>query len=286
MMSVLQYDFMQHALAAGVLVSIACGVVGTYVVVRRMVFISGGVSHATFGGIGLAYYVGFNPIAGALGFAVLAAMAMGILSRRMHLSEDTGIGVLWATGMALGVVFVGLSDGYAPDLFSYLFGNILTVQRSDLLFMALLNAVIIITVLAFYKEFLAISFDEEFSRAEGVPTNALNMVLLGLIALTIVMVIRVVGIVLVIALLSIPPAIARQYTHRLSTMMWLAVAVSVVLATGGIALSYVMDLGSGATIILLGGVALLLVMLERRRSNHRLGPSSANRNPRVSGGEE
>ncbi len=279
MMSVLQYDFMQHALAAGVLVSIACGVVGTYVVVRRMVFISGGVSHATFGGIGLAYYVGFNPIAGALGFAVLAAMAMGILSRRMHLSEDTGIGVLWATGMALGVVFVGLSDGYAPDLFSYLFGNILTVQSSELLLMVLLDAVIIVTVIAFYKEFLAISFDEEFSRAEGVPANALNMVLLALIALTIVMVIRVVGIVLVIALLSIPPAIARQYTHRLSTMMWLAVAVSVLLATGGIALSYIMDLGSGATIILLGGLALLLVMLERRRSNHRLGPQRTNRAP-------
>ncbi|MFW6056444.1 MAG: metal ABC transporter permease [Chloroflexota bacterium] len=286
MMSVLQYDFMQHALAAGVLVSIACGVVGTYVVVRRMVFISGGVSHATFGGIGLAYYVGFNPIAGALGFAVFAAMAMGILSRRMHLSEDTGIGVLWATGMALGVVFVGLSDGYARDLFSYLFGNILTVKSSELLFMVLLDAVIIVTVIAFYKEFLAISFDEEFSRAEGVPTNALNMVLLGLIALTIVMVIRVVGIVLVIALLSIPPAIARQYTHRLSTMMWLAVVVSILLATGGIALSYIMDLGSGATIILLGGVALLLVMLERRRSHHRLGPQSTDRNPDEMGLEE
>ena len=278
-MSVLQYPFMQHALAAGVLVSIACGVVGTYVVVRRMVFISGGVSHATFGGIGLAYYAGFNPIAGALGFAVFAAMAMGILSRRMHLSEDTGIGVLWATGMALGVVFVGLSDGYAPDLFSYLFGNILTVRSSELVLMLLLDAVIVVTAIVFYKEFLAISFDEEFSRAEGVPTNALNMVLLGLIALTIVMVIRVVGIVLVIALLSIPPAIARQYTHRLSTMMWLAVAVSALLATGGIALSYLMDLGSGATIILLGGLALLLVMLERRRSKHRLGPQPTNRNP-------
>lgn len=270
-MSVLQYDFMQHALAAGVLVSIACGVVGTYVVVRRMVFISGGVSHATFGGIGLAYFLGFNPMVGALVFAVSAAMAMGVVSRRMHLSEDTGIGVLWATGMALGVVFVGLSEGYAPDLFSYLFGNILTVRSNELLMMLVLNVIIIVTVIAFYKEFAAISFDEEFSRAEGVPTGTLNMVLLGLIALTIVMVIRVVGIVLVIALLSIPPAIARQYTHRLSTMMLLAIGVGVLLSVGGVALSYVMDLGSGATIILLGGVVLLLVMLERRRRHHHPG---------------
>ncbi|HHE72028.1 MAG TPA: metal ABC transporter permease [Chloroflexi bacterium] len=268
-MSVLQYDFMQHALAAGLLVSIACGIVGTYVVVRRMVFISGGISHATFGGIGLAYFLGFNPIAGAMIFAIPAALATGMLSRQMHLSEDTGIGILWATGMALGVVFVGLSEGYAPDLFSYLFGNILTVKSSELLLMLVLDMVIIITVLAFYKEFAAISFDEEFSRAEGIPTGALNMVLLGLIALTIVMVIRVVGIVLVIALLSIPPAIARQYTHRLRTMMLLAAGVSALLATGGVALSYLMDLSSGATIILLGGVVLLLVMLERRGTRHR-----------------
>jgi len=274
-MSVLHYDFMQHALAAGVLVSIACGVVGTYVVVRRMVFISGGVSHATFGGIGLAYLLGFNPLTGALVFAVSAAMAMGVLSRRMRLSEDTGIGVLWATGMALGVIFVGLSKGYAPDLFSYLFGNILTVQRSELVLMAVLNAVIIVVVAAFYKEFLAISFDEEFSHAEGVPTGVLHMVLLGLVALTIVMVIRVVGIVLVIALLSIPPAIARQYTRRLSTMMWLAVGVGIVLSIGGIALSYVLNLGSGATIILFGGFVLLLVMLERRRSRRKSGPEPA-----------
>jgi zinc transport system permease protein len=273
-MSVLQYDFMQHALAAGILVSVACGVVGTYVVVRRMVFISGGVSHATFGGIGLAYFLGFNPITGALLFAVSTAMAMGLLARRMRLSEDTGIGVLWATGMALGVVFVGLSKGYAPDLFSYLFGNILTVQQSELLLMLILDAVIIVVVAAFYKEFLAISFDEEFSHAEGVPTGLLHLVLLGLVALTIVMVIRVVGIVLVIALLSIPPAIARQYTHKLSTMMWLAVGVSIGLSIGGIALSYILDLGSGATIILFGGFVLLLVMLERRRRRLKAGPGS------------
>jgi zinc transport system permease protein len=264
MLSVLGYDFMQNALAAGILAGIACGMVGTYVVVRRMVFISGGVSHATFGGIGLAYLLGFNPILGALLFAVTAALGMGVVTRKTKLSEDTGIGVLWATGMAMGVIFVGLSSGYAPDLFSYLFGNILTVQRGELLMMLVLDAVIIATVLVFYKEFLALCFDEEFARVEGVPTAKLQMVLLGLIAITIVAVIRVVGIVLVIALLTIPPAIARQYTRSLSRMMRLAVAVSVGLSVCGIALSYLLNLASGATIILLGSASLLTVLLTRR----------------------
>ena len=264
MFSVLSYDFMQNALAAGILAGIACGVVGTFVVVRRMVFISGGVSHATFGGIGLAYLLGFNPMLGALLFAVAAALGMGVITRKTKLSEDTGIGVLWATGMALGVVFVGLASGYAPDLFSYLFGNILTVQRGELLMMLVLDGVIITTVLAFYKELLAVSFDEEFARVEGIPTTGLQMVLLALIALTIVTVIRVVGIVLVIALLTIPPAIARQYTSSLSSMMRLAVALSVGLSVCGIALSYLLNLASGATIILLSGVVLLTVLLTRR----------------------
>ena len=229
-----------------------------------MEFISGGVSHATFGGIGLAYLLGFNPMLGALLFAVAAALGMGVITRKTKLSEDTGIGVLWATGMALGVIFVGLASGYAPDLFSYLFGNILTVQRGELLMMLVLDGVIIATVLAFYKELLAVSFDEEFARVEGIPTATLQMVLLGLIALTIVTVIRVVGIVLVIALLTIPPAIARQYTASLSSMMRLAVAVSVGLSVCGIALSYLLNLASGATIILLSGVVLLIVLLTRR----------------------
>ncbi len=264
MLSVLSYDFMQNALAAGILAGIACGVVGTFVVVRRMVFISGGVSHATFGGIGLAYLLGFNPMLGALLFAVAAALGMGVITRKTKLSEDTGIGVLWATGMALGVIFVGLASGYAPDLFSYLFGNILTVQRSELLMMLVLDGVIIATVLAFYNELLAVSFDEEFARVEGIPTATLQMVLLGLIALTIVTVIRVVGIVLVIALLTIPPAIARQYTASLSSMMRLAVAVSVGLSVCGIALSYLLNIASGATIILLASVTLLTVLLTKK----------------------
>ena len=264
MVSALHYTFMQNALAAGILAGVACGVVGTYVVVRRMVFISGGISHTTFGGIGLAYLLGFNPLLGALLFAIIAALAMGHVTRRTKLSEDTSIGVLWATGMALGVVFIGLSSGYAPDLFSYLFGNILTVQTDELFIMLLLDGVIIATVLALYKELLAVCFDEEFAKVQGVPVDMLQTVLLGLIALTIVTVIKVVGIVLVIALLTIPPAIARQYTKSLSRMMRLAVVVGVSLAICGIALSYMLNLASGATIILLGSLALMVVLLIQK----------------------
>ncbi|MBN1856350.1 MAG: metal ABC transporter permease [Dehalococcoidia bacterium] len=264
MLTALHYSFMQNALAAGVLAGIACGVVGTYVVVRKMVFVSGGISHTTFGGIGLAYLLGFNPLLGALLFAIGAALTMGHVTRRTKLSEDTGIGVLWAAGMALGVIFVGLSSGYAPDLFSYLFGNILTVQRNELLMMLVLDGVIVGTVLALYKELLAVSFDEEFARVQGIPVDRLQLVLLGLIALTIVTVIKVVGIVLVIALLTIPPAIARQYTKSLSGMMRLAAVIGVSLAILGIALSYLLNLASGATIILLGCAALAVVLLAQK----------------------
>jgi len=264
MPGVLGYQFMQHALAAAVLAGVACGVVGTYVVVRRMVFVSGGISHATFGGVGLALWLGFSPILGAVAFALAAAMGMGVVTRRTRLSEDAGIGVLWATGMALGVVFAGLAAGYTPDLFSYLFGNILTVLGSELRMMLVLDAVIVVTVLAFYKEFQAVSFDEEFSRVAGVPAGALQLVRLALIARTIVTVIRVVGIVLVIALITIPPSIARQFTASLRSMMLLAVVLAVALSICGIGLSYVLNVPSGATIVLLNGIVLAFVLLAKR----------------------
>ncbi len=264
MLAVLSYQFMQHALAAAVFAGIACGMVGTFVVVRRMVFVSGGISHATFGGVGLALWLGFNPILGAVGFAVAAAMGIGVVTRRTRLSEDAAIGVLWAAGMALGVVFAGLAAGYTPDLFSYLFGNILTVLSSELRMMLVLDAVIIITIFAFYKEFQAVSFDDEFSRVAGVPAGTLQLLLLALVALTIVAVIRVVGIVLVIALVTIPSSIARQYTSTLSRMMLLSVVLAVSLSVCGIALSYVLNAASGATIVLLGSAILGLVLVMKR----------------------
>ena len=257
MLEALQYQFMQNALAAGLLAAVACGIVGAYVVVKRIIFVSGGIAHASFGGIGLGYLIGISPIVGALVFSLASALGMGYVIRKTRLPSDTVIGVLWATGMALGIVFVGLAPGYAPDLFSYLFGNILTVPTSDLLLMLILDLVIVGTVFAFYKEFLAISFDEEYSSVIGIPVDVLYLLLLCMISLTVVILLRIVGLILVIALLTIPAALARQLTHDLKRMMLLAIIFGVILTSGGLWLSYALDLPSGATIVLLGGAALL-----------------------------
>jgi len=275
MLEVLQYEFMQNALLAGLLAAVACGIVGVYVVVKKIVFISGGIAHASFGGIGLGYLLGINPVLGAIFFTIASALGIGLVTRRTRLPEDTAIGILWAMGMALGIIFIGLSPGYAPDLFSYLFGNILTVPASDLLLMLVLDVIIIALVFLLYKEFLVLSFDEEFSTVSGVPTERLYLLLLCLIALTVVVLIRVVGIILVIALLTIPAALARQFTHSLKKMMLLAILAGAVFTFSGLWLSYVLDLASGATIILVSGTALFIsfgVSRLRRRTrglNHQ-----------------
>ena len=258
MLEVLQYEFMQNALIAGLLAAVACGIVGVYVVVKKVVFISGGIAHASFGGIGLGYLLGINPVLGAMFFAIASALGIGLVTRRTRLPEDTAIGILWAMGMALGIIFIGLAPGYAPDLFSYLFGNILTVPAFDLMIMLILDAIIIILVFLFYKEFLFLSFDEEFSTVTGVPTERLYLLLLCLVALTVVVLIRVVGIILVIALLTIPAALARQFTYDLKKMMLLAILAGGVFTFCGLWLSYLLDLASGATIILVSGTVLFI----------------------------
>jgi len=257
-LEVLQYEFMQNALIAGLLAAVACGIVGVYVVVKKVVFISGGIAHASFGGIGLGYLLGINPVLGAMFFTVASALGIGLVTRRTRLPEDTAIGILWAMGMALGIIFIGLAPGYAPDLFSYLFGNILTVPAFDLMIMLILDAIIIILVFLFYKEFLFLSFDEEFSTVTGVPTERLYLLLLCLVALTVVVLIRVVGIILVIALLTIPAALARQFTYDLKKMMLLAILAGGVFTFCGLWLSYLLDLASGATIILVSGTVLFI----------------------------
>jgi len=256
-MGPLEYTFMQHALLAGLLAAVVCGIIGVYVVVKRMVSISGGISHAAFGGIGLGYYLGINPVLGALFFTIASALGMGVVTRRTKLPEDTAIGILWAIGVALGIIFIDLTPGYAPDLFGYLFGSILTVPSSDLIIMLILDTAIIATVFLLYKEFLALSFDEEFGTAAGVPVEPLYLLLLCLIALTVVVLIKVVGIILVIALLTIPAAMARRFTHSMVKMMLLSILFGVIFTSGGLWLSYELDLASGATIILISGTIFL-----------------------------
>jgi zinc transport system permease protein len=258
MLEALQYEFMRNALMAGLLAAVACGIVGVYVVVKRIVFISGGIAHASFGGIGMGYFLGISPIIGALVFSLASGLAIGGITRKTRLPVDTAIGILWAIGMALGVIFISLTPGYAPDLMSYLFGNILTVPLSDIFLMLALDAVIIGIVVAFYKEYLILSFDEEYATAVGMPVERLYLLLLAMIALTVVVLIRVVGMILVIALLTFPAAMARRFTHNMKRMMLLSVVFGFLFTLGGLWSSYELKLPSGATIILLGGIVLAI----------------------------
>jgi zinc transport system permease protein len=257
MLEALQYEFMRNAVMAGLVASVACGIIGVYVIVKHVVSISGSIAHASFGGIGLGYFLHINPVLGAMFFALLSALSMGLVIRKTRVPADTAIGILWALGMALGIVLIGLTPGYAPDLMSYLFGNILTVPFDDILLMLGLDAIIIITVILLYKEFLILSFDEEYGTVIGMPVERLYLILLGMIALTIVVLIRVVGMIMVIALLTFPATLARQFTHDLKKMMLLAVLFGAVFTFGGLWLSYQFDLASGATIILFSGIVLL-----------------------------
>jgi zinc transport system permease protein len=282
MIAALQYTFMQHALIAGVLVSIACGVIGAFVVVKRIVFISGGIAHTAYGGIGLGYYFrymilpglvgagtvldprpGVWPLLGAIVVSLAAAVAMGVIRQRTEQRADTLIGVLWALGMAMGIILVDLTAGYKVDLMSYLFGSILAVERRELWAMVILNVVIIAVVALLYKELLAVSFDETFATVTNVPVGAITIVLLSLVALTVVMLMRVVGLIMVIAMLTMPAAIAGHHVRSLTKMMGWAVGLGVVFTTVGLALSYAWNLTSGASIIIVSGLGYLTSLAIR-----------------------
>ena len=264
MIEALQFGFMRNALAAGVLVSIACGIIGTYIVINRIVFLSGGIAHAAYGGIGLGYLLGINPIFGAIAFSLLSALGMGYVHRRTRERSDTIIGIMWAVGMALGIIFLDLSPGYKADLMSYLFGSILAVPTMDLIIMLILNLAIIAITILFYRQLQAISFDETFAFVVGVPVDKLYLTLVAMVALTVVMTMRIVGLIMVIALLTIPPAIAGLFVKDMKRMMGLSVLLSVLFSAAGLALSYSFDLTSGATIILVAGLSYFIALLGRK----------------------
>jgi zinc transport system permease protein len=273
MLELLHYDFMRNALLAGLLASLACGMIGSLVVVNRIGFLSGGIAHAAYGGIGLAFFLGWAVLPTTLGFALCVAAAMAWVTQGRRARADTVVGVLWAVGMAIGIILVDLSPGYQVDLLSYLFGSILAVPESDLWAMLGMNAVILGVILVFYKEFLAMSYDVEFARARGVPVRSLYYVLLGLIAVSVVMLMRVVGLILVIALLTIPPYLAERYVRSLAAMMLLAAAFSALFAVCGLWLSYAFNLTSGASIIAVGAAAFLAVSALEGLRPHRPEPN-------------
>ncbi|MFA7060779.1 MAG: metal ABC transporter permease [Pedobacter sp.] len=263
-------DFLQIAFIGGLLASIACGVMGSYVVVKRMSFLAGGIAHAVLGGMGVAYFFGKSPISSAIVAALVAAWVIGWVSLRWRQTADTIIAALWSVGMAVGVIFISMTPGYNVDLMSYLFGNILMIPRTDLYIMATLDGLIMLAVLMFYQQFLTVCFDEEFARLRGLPVDFFYLLLLTLVALTVVVLIQVVGLILVIALLTLPAAIAAQYLRRLAPIMILATILGMLFTSGGLALSYTPDLPAGATIILVAGTTYLVSLLvtgfaQRRR---------------------
>ncbi|MBW2408587.1 MAG: metal ABC transporter permease [Deltaproteobacteria bacterium] len=258
MIEALQLEFMQNALLAGLLTSIICGILGTLVVVNRVVFLSGGIAHAAYGGIGLAFFMGWPFLVGVISFTLAMALMMAAITLKARHRSDTIIGVVWALGMALGIILIDLTPGYNVDLMSYLFGSILTVPDSDIWMMLVVGIIIIATVTYFYHDYLALSYDEEFAQIRGVPVKALYFLLIGMLAVSIVFIIQVVGLILVIALLTIPPYIAEKYAKSLFVMMALSGLLSVLFTVSGLWLSYAYNLTSGASIILVGGLGFLL----------------------------
>jgi len=254
------YGFFRNAMLAAVMSSVACGIIGSYIVSRRMVFISGGITHASFGGIGIGYFLGMNPIIGAVVFSLLSAFSIRLASRRTEIREDSAIGIVWSLGMALGIIFIFLTPGYAPNLMNYLFGSILTVSVPDLWLMLILTLITILFFGFFYHTILFISYDEEYARSHNAPVELFNYILLSLVALAIVLHIRVAGIILVISYLTIPQTTANIFVSDLKRIMLLSIIISFVGSFTGLLISYYMNLPSGATII---SVFVLIFILAR-----------------------
>ncbi|MBW1954559.1 MAG: metal ABC transporter permease [Deltaproteobacteria bacterium] len=266
MLEILQFDFFRHALIVGFLASILCGVIGTLVVINRLVFLSGGIAHAAYGGIGLSIFFGIPFLAGTLGFTLATALVMAAITFHAKHRSDTVIGVIWAVGMALGVLFVDLTPGYHVDLMSYLFGSILTVTRIDLFVLTGTSLFVILSVGYFYHDLSSMAFDEEFARLRGVPVGGLYVFLVCMIAVAVVLIIRVVGLILVMALMTIPPFIAEGYAASLRSMMILAVALSALFTGAGLFLAFAFNLTSGAAIILAAAAGFFLSLGLKRLS--------------------
>ncbi|HUX96753.1 MAG TPA: metal ABC transporter permease [Bacteroidales bacterium] len=247
--NIFQYDFIIKGLLGALFASITAGFAGTYIVSRRMVFLSGGITHASFGGIGIGYFIGINPVLGAAIFGIFSALGVEYLSSRQKIREDSAIGILWAFGMAIGIIFIYLTPGYSPNLMSYLFGSILTVSLADITALGVMSVVLILYFIIFYRTILYISFDESYARTYSSYVDIFKYITTSLIALTIVLNIRMAGVVLVLSLLTIPPNIAMIFTRvYLRIVLWSVVAGFVGTATG-YAISYFAGLPVGATII-------------------------------------
>ncbi|NLN87886.1 MAG: metal ABC transporter permease [Syntrophomonadaceae bacterium] len=262
--AIMHYTFMQHALLAALFSSIACGIMGTIIIEKRLVMMSGGIAHTAFGGIGLGYYLGIEPMTGALGFSSLSSLGIAYLKRNSRTNTDVLMGMFWPLGMALGILFISFAPGYPPDMTSYLFGDILTVSGPDLIYMLVLDAIIVVTVAAFFDLITVYLFDEEFGTALGLNMTFMDYLTFLLIGLTVVVIIRVIGIILILALLCVPPAVARMHTNNLKKMMLMSILLGVVFCLLGLWVSYRLQVASGAAIVIIAVLAYFgSVGLER-----------------------
>jgi zinc transport system permease protein len=257
------YSFMQHALLGCLLASVGCGIIGTYVVVKRIGFMAGGIAHSVLAGMGIAYFMEASPLVGAMLSALVAGVLIGWINLHWRQHEDILIAAFWSVGMAIGVVFISRTEGYNIDLMSYLFGNILLVTTRDLYLMLILDIFIVVLVMLFYRQFLAAAFDEEFSRLRGINVEFYYILLLSMVALTVVLLIQVVGLILVLALLILPAATAAQFVSSIKRMMLLSVIFSALVTTAGLVISYEPDLPSGSTIIILAGILYVLSIIAQ-----------------------
>jgi len=249
--ALMEYQFLQNAFISAILASIVCGVIGVIIVEKKLVMMSGGIAHTAFGGIGLGYFLQIEPMYTGLGFSLLSAVGIAQIQRRALVMPDVLIGMFWPLGMALGILFISFTPGYPPSMESYLFGDILMVSSMDLVIMAILNGIVLVTTVAFYHLLQAYLFDEEFSQTRGLPVALAEALTYAMIAITVVVLIRVVGIILILALLSVPPALARLFRDDLPRIMVLSFAIGLFLCLAGLAISYHYNLASGAAIVIL-----------------------------------
>lgn len=258
------YNFIQHAMLACILASIGCGIMGTYVVVRRIGFLAGGIAHSVLAGMGIAYYLGNTPLMGAVIAALVASVLIGLINLKWRQNEDILIAMFWSVGMAIGILFISRTPGYNVDLMSYLFGNILLVSGNDLILMLLLDILLFLLATILYRQFLVTAFDQEFARLRGINVEFYYILLLSMVALTVVLLIQVVGLILVLALLILPAASATQFVSSIKPMMLLSVLFSLFVTTSGLVISYQPDLPSGATIIIMASIVYLLSIISKR----------------------
>ena len=268
--AILNYSFMQNALIAAVLASIVTGIIGTIAIEKKLISMSGGIAHASFGGIGFGYLAGFEPIWGGLFFAVGSSLLISRLSKNTKMKADTMTGILWSFGMAMGILFIALAPGYMPDMTSYLFGDILSVSNNSLIFMAIFTVVIVVTFIMLYNHLIIYLFDEEYARARGINTSLLEWIVYIMIPIGIIVLIKVVGIILTIALMTIPVSIAKLFCKSINRVIIWSAVLSATFSIIGLVLSYYLNIPSGACIIIFSTLVYLIILAVKHNIQKRL----------------